>query len=87
MSHTSHSYKFFSKSLYSPPVLVALSCMTFDALSRLTSADADLCFATDRCFVCQIAKYHVDICPQCCLGMLLCQRLDDVHSKSMFAFN
>jgi hypothetical protein len=85
MSHSSHSYEFFSKSLYSPPVVVALSCVTFDTLSRLTPADADLCFATDHCFVCRITKHHVDICPQRCLGMLLCQRLDDVHRESMFA--
>jgi hypothetical protein len=85
MSHSSHSYEFFSKSLFSPPVVVAISCVKFDALSCLTPADADLCFAMDRCFVCRIAKHHVDICPQCCLGMLLCQQLDDVHHESMFA--
>jgi hypothetical protein len=53
-------------------------------LSRLTNTDADLYFATDHCFVCRIANHHVNICPQRCLGMLLCKRLEDVHRESFF---
>jgi hypothetical protein len=82
MSHSSHSYEFFSKSLFSPPVIVSISCLTFDAVSCLTPADANLCFVTKHCFVCRIANHHSDACPQRCLGMLLCKRLDDVHHKS-----
>jgi hypothetical protein len=82
MSHSSHSFKFFHKSLFSLPVVITVNCMTFDALSRLTGANADLCFATKRCFVCRIAHHRVDNCPQRCLGMLLCKRLDDVHRES-----
>jgi hypothetical protein len=82
MSHSSHAYEFFSKSLFSPPIVVALSCTNFDALSCLTPADADLCFATKRCFVCRIASHHSDACPQRSLGMLLCKWLDDVHRES-----
>jgi hypothetical protein len=87
MSHSSHSYEFFAKSLFSPPVVVAISCMTFDVLSRLTPADADLCFAMNRCFVCRIANHHANICPQCCLGMLLCKQLDNAHRKLVSLFN
>jgi hypothetical protein len=86
MSHSSHSYEFFSKSLFSPPVVVTISCVTFDALSRLTPADADLCFATKCCFICRIANHHVDACPQHCLGMLLCKRLENVHRELFVGF-
>jgi hypothetical protein len=87
MSHSSHLFKFFYKSLFSLPVVTTVNCVTFDALSCSTGADADLCFATKRCFVCRIASHRVDVCPQRSLGMLLCKRLDDVHSESFIGLD
>jgi hypothetical protein len=53
-------------------------------LSRLTGSDADLCFATNRCFICFQAMHRSEICPQRSLGMLFCKRLDDPHSTLSF---
>jgi hypothetical protein len=82
MSHSSHSFEFFHKSLFSFPVVTTVNCVMFDALSHLSGANADLCFATKRCFICRIATHRIDSCPQCSLGMLLCKQLDDGHSTS-----
>jgi hypothetical protein len=60
--------------------------MTFDVLSRLTGPDADLFFATNRCFVCHHAVHRTDSCPQRSLGMLFCKRLDDPHRESVSCF-
>jgi hypothetical protein len=84
--HTMHWVEFFPKSRFSPPVFVAVNCMIFDALSRLTGPDADLFFATNHCFVCCHAVHRTESCPQRNLGMLFCKRLDDPHRTSLSRF-
>jgi hypothetical protein len=79
--HNVHWVGFFPKSRFSAPVFTAVNCMTFDVLSRLTGPDADLFFATNRCFVCHHAVHRTESCPQCSLGMLFCKRLDDPHHE------
>jgi hypothetical protein len=79
--HNTHYVEFFSKSHFSVPVFVAVNCATFDALSRLSSHDTDLCFATNHCFICLSPVHRVESCPKRSLGMLLCRQLDDLHSK------
>jgi hypothetical protein len=37
--HNTHWVEFFSKSRFSAPVFMAVNCMTFDVLSRLTGPD------------------------------------------------
>jgi hypothetical protein len=58
--------------------------MMFDALSRLTGPDANLCFATNCCFICFQALHRTEVCPQRSLGMLFCKRLDDPHRTWLF---
>jgi hypothetical protein len=65
---------------------MAVNCMAFDALSCLTGPDADLFFATNRCFVCHHAVHRTESCPQCSLGMLFCKCLDDPHRESISCF-
>jgi hypothetical protein len=77
--HNVHWVEFFSKSHFSPPIFVAVNCTTFDALSHLNGSDADLFFATNRCFICFHALHRSAVCPQSSLGMLFCKRLDDPH--------
>jgi hypothetical protein len=79
--HNVHWVEFFPKSHFSAPVFTAVNCMTFDALSHLTGPDADLFFATNRCFVCHHAVHRTESCPQRSLGMLFCKRLDDPHRE------
>jgi hypothetical protein len=55
----------------------------FDALSRLTGPNADLFFATNRCFVCHHTLHCTENCPQRSIGMLFCKRLDDPHRESI----
>lgn len=81
MFHSTHYVEFFHKSLFSLPIFTTVNCVTFDAISRVTGADANLCFATKCCFTCRIANHHADVCPQRSLGMLLCRRLEDFHSE------
>jgi hypothetical protein len=59
--HNVHWVEFFPKSRFSAPVFTAVNCMTFDALSRLTGPDADLFFATNRCFVCHHAVHRTEL--------------------------
>jgi hypothetical protein len=80
--HNKHYIEFFPKSRFSAPVFVAVNCIMFDALSRLSGPNADLFFATSRCFVCDHALHHSESCPQHSLGMLFCKRLDDPHHMS-----
>jgi hypothetical protein len=81
--HNTHWVEFFPKSRFSAPVFTAINCMTFDALSHLTGPNANLFFATNRCFVCHHSVHCTESCPQCSLGMLFCKRLDDPHRKSI----
>jgi hypothetical protein len=75
-----HWVEFYPKSHFSPPVFLGVNCITFDALSRLTGSDADLCFATNRCFIYFQNMHRSEVCPQRSLGMLFCKRLNDPHS-------
>jgi hypothetical protein len=77
--HNTHWVEFYPKSRFSAPVFVAVNCMMFDAMSRLTGPDADLFFATNRCFICHHSMHRTESCPQRSLGMLFCKRLDDPH--------
>jgi hypothetical protein len=79
--HNTHWVEFYPKSRFSALVFMAVNCITFDALSRLTSPDADLFFATNRCFICYHALHRSENCPHRSLGMLFCKCLDDPHSK------
>jgi hypothetical protein len=45
----------------------------------LTGSNADLFFATNRCFICFHSLHRSEVCPQRSLGMLFCKRLDDPH--------
>jgi hypothetical protein len=65
---------------------MAVNCMTFDVLSRLTGPDANLFFATNCCFVCHHAVHRTESCPQRSIGMLFCKRLDDPHCESISYF-
>jgi hypothetical protein len=79
--HNTHWVEFSLKSRFSTLVFVAVNCMTFDALSRLSGPDADLFFATNHCFVCHHALHRSESCPQRSLGMLFCKHLDDPHRE------
>jgi hypothetical protein len=79
--HTTHWVEFYPKSHFSAPVFVAVNCITFDAISRLSGSDADLLFATNHCFICYQAIHRSESCPLRSLGMLFCKRLDDPHSE------
>jgi hypothetical protein len=79
--HNTHWVEFFPKSRFSIPVFMAMNCITFDVLSRLTGPDADLFFATNHCFVCHHALHRTENCPQRNIGMLFCKRLDDPHRE------
>jgi hypothetical protein len=50
----------------------------------LNGSDADLFFATNRCYICFHALHHSEVCPQRSLGMLFCKRLDDPHRACLF---
>jgi hypothetical protein len=50
-------------------------------LSRLSGPDADLFFATNRCFVCHHTVHRTENCPQRSIGMLFCKRLDNPHRE------
>jgi hypothetical protein len=78
--------EFFPKSHFSAPVFTAVNCITFDTLSRLTSPDADLFFATNRCFACHHTVHCTENCPQRSLGMLFCKCLNDPHSEFVSCF-
>jgi hypothetical protein len=84
--HNMHWVEFYPKSRFSTPIFVAVNCIMFDALSRLTGPDADLFFATNRCFVCYHAVHRTESCPQRSLGMLFCKRLDNPHRTSLSCF-
>jgi hypothetical protein len=79
--HTTHWVKFYPKSCFSALVFMAVNCITFDALSRLTGPDADLFFATNRCFICHHVVHHAETCPQRSIRMMFCKRLDDPHCE------
>jgi hypothetical protein len=61
-----------------------MNCAAFDALSRLTDHDADLCFLSDRCFICYSEAHHALACPKRGLGRLFCKRLTDPHRECFF---
>jgi hypothetical protein len=84
--HNTHWVEFFPKSRFSASVFMAVNCVTFDALSHLTGPDADLFFATNRCFVCHHTVHRTESCPQRSLGMLFCKRLNDPHRESISCF-
>jgi hypothetical protein len=79
--HNTHFIEFFPKSHFSKPVFIAVNCVTFNAISRLSDSDADLLFAMNRCFVCCHAVHHTEACPQRTHGMLFCKCLNDPHSE------
>jgi hypothetical protein len=79
--HNVHWVEFLPKSRFSAPVFTAVNCITFNALSHLTGPDADLFFATSRCFICHHALHCSESCPQRSLGMLFCKRLDNPHRE------
>jgi hypothetical protein len=82
--HCIHWVSFFKQSLFSAPTFVSLDCVAFDALSRLTDHDADLCFLADHCFICLAEMHHAMICPKHSLGKLFCKRLNDPHHERFF---
>jgi hypothetical protein len=86
VEHNTHWVEFFPKSRFSASVFMAINCVTFDTLSHLTGPDADLFFATNRCFVCHHAVHRMESCPQRSLGMLFCKCLDDPHHESISCF-
>jgi hypothetical protein len=61
--HSYHCVTFFKESsLFRPHRHVKLNCFTFHHYLRLTLADADLFWATGRCFVCGRHGHRSDNC-------------------------
>jgi hypothetical protein len=81
--HHTHWHVFYKDSAFSPHVPIAVNCYTFDALCHLSDRDADLFFCTGRCFMCRTAVHHTKKCSLCGPPVLLCKRLEDVHSTSV----
>jgi hypothetical protein len=80
--HNTYFVEFFHHSHFSKPIFVSMNCITFDTYLRLTSSDADLFFATNRCFACFHAVHRAEVCPHRSFGTPFCMRLDDPHHES-----
>jgi hypothetical protein len=78
--HHTHWHVFYKDSSFSPRVPVAVNCYTFDALCCLLDGDADLFFCMGRCFMCRTAVHRTEKCSLRGPPVLLCKRLEDVHS-------
>jgi hypothetical protein len=75
---------FYTQSVFSAPVSLAVNCFTFDALSHLSDDDANLFFCTGQCFVCHMATHRTEMCPVWGHHMLFCKCLDNPHHKWLF---
>jgi hypothetical protein len=78
--HHTHWHIFYKDSSFSPCILVAVNCYTFDALRCLSDGDADLFFCTGSCFMCRTAVHRTKKCSPRGPPVLLCKCLEDVHS-------
>jgi hypothetical protein len=79
MYHNTHWHVFYKDLSFSPHVPVAMNCYTFDALHRLSDADANLFFCTGHCFMCKNAVHHTKHCSLWGPPLVLCKCLNNPH--------
>ena len=81
--HSYHCVTFFNDSaLFRPLRHVKLNCLTFHYYLRLTPSDADLFWATGRCFVCGGFGHRSENC-RSAFGSVryVCNLLGDPHGE------